>query len=338
MKNEIVPIQYLRGLAALLVVSVHTLEQQNWLSTFFPYSFGHSGVDLFFVISGFIMIYTTHTKDISPQKFMLNRIKRIVPLYWFFTSCLILIALLAPNIVRSFEFDAFHILSSYFFIAYSSPVSGFYWPVLIPGWTLNYEMFFYVVFAFSLFLKRPYQFPVLFAVLTIPAILNIFAEQRTLLSFYTNPIILEFLFGALLGAVFIYRGLPKSNLLGITLILVGVLYYYLVTSFTEPHRAFSAGIASTIIVLGALMIQIKDIKSAKHHLLHLLGNASYSIYLSHVFSLGLLRFILNKVQVEPSFMNGLIIIFSALVLSSIVGVLAYFFVERPLIKMFRKRA
>lgn len=337
MKSEIIPIQYLRGVAALLVVSVHSIEQQSWLKDMFPFTFGHSGVDLFFVISGFIMVYSTHNRNISSKAFIANRLKRIAPLYWFFTSALILVATIAPNVVRSFEFDLTHILSSYFFLAYPSPVSSYFWPVLIPGWSLNYEMLFYVAFAMSLFLRRAYQLPFMAAILVIPVFFHISATPSSPLSFYTSPIILEFFFGIILGHLFINGQISKGNTKGIIVITLGIFYYLTTTINFEFNRAFSAGIASSIILYGALAIKIENISTAKHQLLHLLGDASYSIYLSHVFTLGILRFILNIIQPEPSLSSGILIITCALITSSLIGIISFFFIERPLIRIFKKK-
>ena len=83
--NLILPIQYLRGIAAILVVWFHATIQVDGVSTYFSSSFGASGVDLFFVISGFIMVVTTAGKDVTPQRFFVLRIIRVVPLYWLAT-------------------------------------------------------------------------------------------------------------------------------------------------------------------------------------------------------------------------------------------------------------
>ncbi len=145
------PIQYLRGIAALMVVWHHGVGQLATLETYFPFRFGTSGVDLFFVISGFIMVVTTAGRDVTPTEFIARRFVRVVPLYWVLTLALAATALVAPSLFRSVTLTAVSLIQSLLFIPHFSPShAGMIWPVLVPGWTLNYEMFFYVVFAASL--------------------------------------------------------------------------------------------------------------------------------------------------------------------------------------------
>src|ERR1019366_2869669 len=141
------PIQYLRGIAALMVVWHHGVGQLATLETYFPFRFGTSGVDLFFVISGFIMVVTTAGRDVTPTEFIARRFVRVVPLYWVLTLALAATALVAPSLFRSVTLTAVSLIQSLLFIPHFSPShAGMIWPVLVPGWTLNYEMFFYVVF------------------------------------------------------------------------------------------------------------------------------------------------------------------------------------------------
>src|SRR4029077_17035692 len=96
------PVQYLRGIAAMMVVWHHALGQiaLSRLLTELP-PFGGYGVDLFFVISGFIMVVTTWDKPIGPLEFMRHRIRRIVPLYWLVTLLMVLAAIAAPFMFKS---------------------------------------------------------------------------------------------------------------------------------------------------------------------------------------------------------------------------------------------
>lgn len=96
-------IQYLRGIAALLVVLHHATHKgfQYGNSSLDWLKIDSSGVDLFFIISGFIMCYTTHNKSIDFYTFIKNRIERIIPLYWFFSVLALIIFLIAPQYVNS---------------------------------------------------------------------------------------------------------------------------------------------------------------------------------------------------------------------------------------------
>src|SRR5271167_3100007 len=117
----IMPIQYLRGIAALMVVWCHGLRQVHGVSDFIDIpTFGAYGVDIFFVISGFIMTVTTWDKPITPRQFFVLRIIRVVPLYWLVTLAAVGLAIAAPGAFRSLKFDAISIAKSLFFVPYDS--------------------------------------------------------------------------------------------------------------------------------------------------------------------------------------------------------------------------
>lgn len=338
MKKEILTIQYLRAIAALLVVYVHTFEQAPWLKDIFDSSFGYAGVDLFFVISGFIMVYSTHNKTITSVQFFWHRILRVVPLYWFFTISLIVIAYVMPSAVKSVELVPLHIFDSFFFIPSLSPVDpDKFWPVLIPGWTLNYEMAFYALFAFSLILKDILRLWFLIVVMIGFVIIGFQSSSNSIIGFYSNMIILEFLVGVVLGYLFVTDKLQKNTLLGFFIVTLGIVYYFTIQNITDTNRFFSAGIAATLIVLGALLIDHSKQKEISW--LHLLGNASYSIYLSHVFTLGLYRFVLKHIDVSYSenITNGILLVVIAIIFSAFVGIAVYKLIEMPMNEKLRKK-
>src|SRR5690606_35540078 len=132
-------IQYLRAFAALAVVVFHAAER-----TGMHFAIGAAGVDVFFVVSGFIMMAISDHRQTSPFIFLKNRLLRIAPNYWIVTGIMIIgaVAGLFPNM----KLDFFHIMGSFFFFPVASPNAEQFWPVLVQGWTLNYEAFFYAVF------------------------------------------------------------------------------------------------------------------------------------------------------------------------------------------------
>jgi exopolysaccharide production protein ExoZ len=138
-------IQHLRAIAALGVVFYHASSQVNGGHSDYV-RMGAAGVDLFFVISGFIMWVTAIARDEPPGRFALKRLIRIVPLYWLITTAVLLLVLAKPDLMRSASLNLTHIASSYGFIAWPHPRSAHrFWPLVIPGWTLNYEMLFYAI-------------------------------------------------------------------------------------------------------------------------------------------------------------------------------------------------
>src|SRR5438045_2337056 len=148
-RRDIVPIQMLRGIAASMVVFVHLDVQlarlgyrtlgSGWLAT---------GVDIFFVISGFIMWVSVERRpDMTAGTFLRNRLIRIVPLYWLVSAGVLTMTFAAPQLLHTTVFSAPHAIASFLFLPARHPVVGNFWPLLIPGWTLDYEMLFYVLFA-----------------------------------------------------------------------------------------------------------------------------------------------------------------------------------------------
>ena len=135
--RSIQSVQALRALAALLVVFEHVDMAKV----------GAFGVDIFFVISGFVIAYVSRTD--TPARFMLKRLFRIIPLYWSATVLVFLVACLAPWALKSTTNDLGDLIKSLLFIPYMKD-SGAVQPVLFLGWTLNYEMFFYAIFAVSM--------------------------------------------------------------------------------------------------------------------------------------------------------------------------------------------
>ena len=133
----------LRAIAALAVVYFHTTSEAGLnLSA----NIGSHGVDVFFVISGFIIPYiSAHSSD----RFLLRRIIRIVPFYWTATMVVFSTAALAPHILHSTRVDYVQLMCSLFFIPRETSYPGMV-PTLVLGWSLNYEMSFYVMFGLAL--------------------------------------------------------------------------------------------------------------------------------------------------------------------------------------------
>ncbi len=148
-------IQALRAYAALSVMVGHAVKE--WSATYGladPFNVQPLlyGVDIFFVVSGYIMYRTSHHLFGSASGvtlFALKRLIRIVPLYWAFTTLMVGVLVVMGDQLRSTQFDLWNVVSSYFFIPSERP-DGRIAPVLSLGWTLNYEMFFYAIFAAGL--------------------------------------------------------------------------------------------------------------------------------------------------------------------------------------------
>src|SRR5258708_14745058 len=126
--GEIIGIQYLRGVAAVLVVLHHLYFGDTQLGPF--------GVKIFFVISGFVMWHTTVAANISTMVFWRRRIVRIVPLYWIALSILLAVALSASQYLKSTAITPENFRKSFRFIPQFHAVQKIIAPILIPGWSL----------------------------------------------------------------------------------------------------------------------------------------------------------------------------------------------------------
>jgi exopolysaccharide production protein ExoZ len=330
----ILSVQYLRGCAALMIVFVHLGLQLKRVGYegHWPY-FLSAGVDIFFVISGFIMWITT-ARGMTTLEFFRRRLLRIVPLYWLLTS-VILVALIAfPDAVQSGQINRWHVFGSYLFIPTVHPILGIMQPLLIPGWTLNYEMFFYVIFGLALILPITSRLIVVSTILFVLALFPFLVKvpPLTAVEFYTYGIILEFAFGMTLGWLYIL-GARVSLAIAWAILLLGAGAIVL-TADSFAYRGLRVGVPALLVVAGAVMIErlggVPNIRG-----LHFLGNASYSLYLSHTIVLSIVGQFWRRFPVGL-FPGGLILFACISVASAItVGALIYLYVEMPMLRLGR---
>jgi exopolysaccharide production protein ExoZ len=314
-------IQYLRAFAALAVVVFHAAEKSGE-----SFAIGAAGVDVFFVISGFIMWVISERRPMTPQAFLLDRLRRIAPSYWLVTAIMIAGALagLFPNL----QLTASHILASVFFIPAHSPSDGEIWPVLVQGWTLNFEIFFYVLFAGALFLPRKWRLMFLFALFGGFFLAGQFLQPTTpALYTYTRPIILEFLGGVFLAELWLRRWIAGTSL---GLACVGAA----LSGFAAIHLMdadFNAGICGPLalaLVYGMVSLEA-DGSLGRMPLLTYLGDASYSIYLWHTFAISVVVKAGEAIGLSP-----VLIAVVSVIAGVILGTVAYEIIEKPLKKLF----
>lgn len=323
------PIQYLRALAALSVVWGHSLYIIPGIAQRLGASwFGASGVDLFFVISGFIMVATTARGDSSPLRFLALRIVRVVPLYWLATLAWIAYAAIAASSPASYPPLA--IAKSLLFVPYVSAGNpAGVWPILQNGWTLNYEMFFYALFALSLAAPPRVRFAALAVTLaSLVLIGRVFGPFANPLAFtYTNSYLLEFIAGMILAHGWL-RGEWRDSLpYSLFLIVFGG---YCIGAL---HSRLMIAAGAFLIIAGCLNPRIRALQSRP---LLELGNASYSIYLIHQFVLEALARTWTKLAPPATTAASVLFVASALVLSALAGCLCYRLIERPIISRLRK--
>lgn len=303
--QNLTSIQYLRGLAALGVVAMHT----GWTRT----GLGSSGVDMFFIISGFIMVHVSQ-RDVTPGAFLRARILRVVPLYWLVT--------LAAVAVRQ-DSDVPRFLTSLMFWPHMG-FDGRDYPVVIQGWTLNFEVFFYVVFAVTLTLtprRRIIGLTVLLA--SLCAIGAVSHPEYLAAATYTNSLLLEFLFGVWICQAWRKGWLPKGRAAW-SLVVVGLIA--MAAQFhTGPQgdwRAVVWGMPIAAIVAGALGVEASG-NLPRIPGLRVLGDASYALYLTHLL-------VLDQVLPELRSLPTVLALPLALLPCVALAVLLHRVVERPL--------
>ena len=326
--KSLINIQYLRAVAALMVVWLHARDNFSWVKTQFPSEAGASGVDLFFVISGFIMVYTTYGKNITPGQFMARRLERIAPLYWLATLAVVIVAALAPALLKSTLLSSPHILASFAFIPMRSPAfPDNYWPLVIPGWTLNYEMAFYAVFAVTLWLQGVWRLLALGTVLAGVVLCGIAFNLQGVAGFYANPIILIFLAGAIIGYGYASGRLKPSQWGGALMVSLGFALWLGMQHVQGDYSFLRAGLPATLIVIG--FCRIPALQLTWLSWLSKLGDASYSIYLTHVFVLAFLRNVLQRIGISiENATSGWLYMFLSLALSAGCGLLIFRFIEK----------
>lgn len=330
---QLLSIQYLRGIAAMMVVFFHAngMTAEYFGSTWSP--FGAAGVDIFFVISGFIMWVTTGPSR-TPASFIKHRIVRVVPLYWCVTLALFTSWVIFRSSTPLPPLE--NLLNSLLFIPHISARTGQIQPLLIAGWTLNFEMFFYVIFAASLLLFGRSRAVFVFAVLgLLVAIGQVLPSVSPVMTTYTSPLLLEFALGCLLGLIYQYQLLPRPSL-GVTLCILGGILLCVSGAYSAADLSFRRllhwGAPSFLIVAG--FVSLEPI-TRDNRLLCLLGAASYSIYLTHSLSLAALKALffalgLQSYQFVPS-----IFVVAGFVGSAVIGICVYHLFERPLLSFFK---
>jgi exopolysaccharide production protein ExoZ len=295
-------IQILRACAALMIVVYHCgietgrLAESSGGTRLFDETAWGSGVPLFFAISGFIMVVTsakTFGSASGAFDFMRRRIFRIVPLYWMVTTVAVAVAVASPHLSNAPPGDHLYFVASYLFWPYMC-LTGYVRPVATPGWTLNLEMMFYVVFAVGLMFRQRVGLLLLFASLGLMVLARVCGLlPGVVLNFWGDPIVLGFLFGAAIGIVF-NNGVQLSGLSTIALAVVGfsALFFLPVPPGAEDDVGprLASAIPSTLILIAFALGPQVNHKSNLWRPALLIGDASYSLYLVHAFLLRSLFF------------------------------------------------
>lgn len=347
MKNTLKNIQALRGIAVLLVMLLHlsAIEKKYSADTIIPdfFHIGAFGVDVFFVISGFIMVTVTEhlaRNCKTALHFLFLRITRIYPLYWLSTAIIALIVTLLPGITSFTSSAPYFLVKSLFLLPQESI------PLLSVGWTLVHEMNFYVVFSLFLLLHKQWlpTALLLWSLITTAfySYLSPTQELQPWLYIVTNPLNLEFTMGcciALLSGKLKFHFPLMVSAAGFMLAIAGWKYWQLQTGNGTDFplggdRVILFTLPSALILAGVVAME----KSGKFlpDFLQKIGDASYSVYLTHVLLLSGMGKIWQSIACSNSILDNIVALPIIFILTLAAGGLCHRWIELKLLSITRR--
>jgi exopolysaccharide production protein ExoZ len=344
-KRSIDWIQALRGIAAMMVVVTHARhfpEGTPWEGfaqrLMFP---GAMGVDLFFLVSGFIMAYTTAGSDGSARyvgRFFIKRFSRIWPVY----VVLSLIAVMVLDGVGFFVSDWPVVAKSFLFLPVNAtqlPYLGLAYPL---GWTLNFEAYFYLVFGLSMLCGK-WRWNVFFgwlvaSLVILPAVATGVVSLDPAQSHgfpawieqITNPIIWEFAAGVVIGLAYrspVQWGTPISLVLACA-VAIAFAIYWTISGAAVFHGIGQWG-GPLALVMFAMAFASKQMHIPAPRALVWLGKVSFSLYLTHMLTFTACIALLTKLGFEP-FTHTWYFVFAAMVCALLVADVSWRVLENGL--------
>ena len=358
-------LQALRAFAAIAVIIYHChSEALNWLypgqprpPEIFPWM---AGVDVFFVISGFIIVLSSRKLFGAPggfRLFVMRRLIRVLPLYWAMTSLFLLVVLLAPGVLNSGVPDWRQILASYLFFPWPR-ADGLALPVYSLGWTLNYEMMFYTLCAGAVLLPRRLAVMAVALVLGLGVLIGALAGPLPEpFQFWTRPLVLDFIFGLFLGLLY-GRGVAISPLVAWPGALVAAALLAMDLPTRPPLSDWPTlgpiagyGLPATLLVAMAAFGETQKLSArvvgridffrrpfaSVVRVFAELGDASYALYLLHPFIIRAMRQVFVMLGFG-TWMTSTLFALAGVIASSIGGWLLYRLVEAPVLRWLRRRA
>ena len=335
----LISVQYLRAIAIILVLFSHIAFKNTQMGSstmHWWHDAGTFGVDIFFIISGYIMAHITknlHQKREGVRVFLKKRFVRIVPLYWFYTLIALAIFVLMPERINSSGGETL-ILKSFFLFPLGENENY----LVNVAWTLLYELIFYIVVSFGLFFSRKKGVTFIMGLLLFSVLSSIFLPMKGLnyniLTFF-DPIFIEFFLGMLLYFLLVEFKNIAWYISLLSLFIGLFLFYALYSGLTVSgiHRIDSGTIA---FLIGFAVISLEKFwlkKSSK--LLKIIGDASYSIYLVHPFVLVVVLMVYKKFP-NIFLQSEALLIVVMFMASLIMGYFSYLHIESRLIRWTKK--
>lgn len=335
---QIRSIQVLRAIAACAVVLVHAANRIliTWpdLTPFLNAErvhVGHAGVDLFFVLSGFLMAYL-HADMFgapgAPLTFLSRRLIRIVPIYWLLTAAALALAVFLPQLfAQSRSIEGPWLLGNFFFVPWPDS-HGVIDRLLLVGWTLDYEMYFYALFTVALFFRGGLVALIAFLLVSAAAgaVVHLAHPWAQLV---TSSMLLEFLAGILL-ALLVKREAPRSVAWAVLLAGCGLMA---LSGLVRLDRTLEWGLPAALIVLGVLWLGF-ECRGRIGRALVVTGDASYSIYLTQMFSLPAIALVFRVLGIRMPADVQLLALWLA---ACAAGIIFWWLIERPITNALKNR-
>ncbi|MEZ0483583.1 acyltransferase family protein [Fibrella aquatica] len=344
-RQQLQTIQAVRGVAALTVVAFHLTQfvdgkygEALWFGLF---ERGFAGVDLFFVISGFVIVYTSQAYIGRPdtlRTYLTKRAIRVYPIYWLTIALMTLLMAISlwlrPDGVGKVIADRWPGLDTILLTPHHHALN-------IVSWSLSHELFFYLLFACLIVSRKLWVIPAFFLVGTLYMALTkqeyIDGQSTVWAYFWFNPLNAEFALGALIGYGFIHHKASKWE--GISAALLGLVWLY---SFGDtPNEFFGErllhyGVASLLLLIAVLTYEYIRHPKLPQWIIST-GDASYLIYLIHTpFLLPFTR-LLTRAFPTYSAIGVPLACFALVIVVTYLSILTHRLVEKPLMRYLSAR-
>ncbi|MCB2295312.1 acyltransferase [Clostridium algoriphilum] len=326
-------IQIMRGIGAILIILFHstTLYQIKFNISYLNgiFKFGFIGVDLFFIVSGFILLYTRKKESVG--KYLVKRFVRIYPLYWVILSCVIILMFIIPNAGNGGQKNIVFLLKNIFLI----PDKSLF---MIPqAWTLSYEILFYLMFLTTMASNKKIA-KIVIELWTVGCLVNTignFNNANLFIKVMFNPVNLEFLIGGMIYFLIIkYKESITRKICNISIV-VGLMltcFFATLIYFDKPYLSrILIGLSLALIIFGVIVKNIKYECKYNKFLIYI-GNASYSIYLTHFTLISATIIILQKTNIKC--INSFTITLVDIVIVAC-GCICHNVLEKPIGKYFK---
>lgn len=334
--GTILSLQVLRFVAALSVVVFHAhvalmLNFPGHVPDQIDHAFkvGACGVHIFFVISGFVMVYTSIRSGLTPARFLKRRLLRIYPIYWLVAAAYLVTHqfLGTPYALTPQQITGAALL----FPGVSSLVIG-------PGWTLSFEMYFYLCFAVALFAgARRGIMALSFLYLASVAAGLVLKPETPWGQLVTDSLLLEFMMGAFLGYAF-YQGWVVGRRVGGILLVTGIALFAsgFWLDYDRLPSVVSWGIPSLLLVTGSLAFE-PELRNPIGRLFAKLGDSSYLLYLSHVLVIDVLL-VTPIAALNHSLSAAIGVSVLLAILCTTIAAIGYEWIELPLLRALKRIA